>query len=160
MTSKTSKTQRASVEDYLSSLEPERRNDLAKVQRLVRDALPDGYEEGLLYGMISWFVPVARCPRTYNGQPLAIASLAAQKDYSALYLMGVYGDSALREELETAYRASGRKLDMGKACLRFRSADELPVDALSAVLGKVDVDAFVAKHDDAHKGKRLKPIAT
>jgi uncharacterized protein DUF1801 len=147
-----------SVRDYLERLEPGPRGELEKVRRLVRDALPRGYEEGILYGMISWFVPVARCPRTYNGQPLAIASLAAQKDYFALYLMGVYGERSLREALEAEYRKAGRKLDMGKACLRFSCADELPAEVLASVLGEVGVDALVAKHDEAHQGKRLKPV--
>ncbi len=146
------------VKGYLAGLAPDRRRDIETVRRLVNDSLPDGYEEGLLYGMISWFVPAARCPRTYNGQPLAIASLAAQKQYSALYLMGVYGDERLRAKLETAFAASGRKLDMGKACLRFGSSDELPLPVLRKVLGAIDVEAFVAKHDAAHAGKRLKPV--
>jgi hypothetical protein len=76
----------------------------------------------------------------------------------ALYLMGVYGERPLREALETAYRKAGRKLDMGKACLRFSFADELPVEVLASVLGKVGVDALVSKHDEAHQGKRLKPV--
>ena len=151
---------RGGVKEYLAGLAPERRKDLEKVRRLVGDALPDGYEEGFIYGMISWFVPAARCPRTYNGQPLVIVALASQKQYMALYLLGFDGDQALRQSLEQAYSAAGRKLDMGKSCLRFQSADELPLGALRKVLAAVDVDAFVAMHDEAHAGKRLKPVAS
>jgi hypothetical protein len=104
--------------------------------------------------MISWVVPLARFPNTYNGQPLGVLALAAQKNYLSLYLLGLYGDSRHRRWFESAYRATGKRLDMGKSCLRFRSPDDLPLDVVGQAIGRVGVDALIAMHEAAHGGRR------
>ena len=85
------------------------------------------------YGMISYVVPLERFPTTYNGQALAVASLANQKRHMALYLMGVYGDEDAAAWLQEPWAATGKKLDMGKSCLRFRRLDDLAGPAAGVV---------------------------
>src|ERR1043165_5802930 len=91
------------VEGYLAKLPPDRREAIARVREVVKDNLPDGYEEGILYGAISWYIPLSRFPVTYNGQPLAVASLASQKNHMALYLMSVYGHPQLEAWFRGAF---------------------------------------------------------
>src|ERR1044071_7921868 len=93
----------STVAQYLASLPADRRSAIARVREVVNAGLPRGYEETMQYGMISWIVPRARLAETYNGQPLAVASLASQKQYMALYLMTVYGESKLAQWFKTAY---------------------------------------------------------
>ena len=116
----------------------------------VRRNLPPGFEEGMLYGTIGWYVPKAKLERTYNGQPFAIACLANQKQYMALYLMSVYGDTALRKWFTDAWAKSGKKLDMGKACIRFESLDDVPLDVVAEAAGKVDLARWIAVHEEVH----------
>src|SRR5262249_2161288 len=130
----------------------------AKVRETVNANLPAGYVEGIQYGMISWYVPLSRFPDTYNGQPLAIASLASQKGYMALYLMGVYGEPALAAWFRGAVAKAGKKLDMGKSCVRFKSIDALPLDVIGETIRRVPVDAFLAQYAIA-RGNAKKPAA-
>jgi hypothetical protein len=144
------------VTDYLASLPADRRAAVAAVRRVVRANLPAGFVETMQYGMISWIVPLTRFPKTYNGQPLAVASLAAQKNYLSLYLLGLYGDAGHRRWFEAAYRATGKRLDMGKSCLRFGSPDDLPLRVVGQAIARVGVDALIDMHEAAHgaRGKR------
>jgi hypothetical protein len=142
------------VKDYLASLPADRRAGLAAVRKVVRAHLPPGLQETMQYGMISYVVPLARFPRTYNGQPLAALSLAVQKNYLALYLLGLYGDGEQRRWFEAAYRATGKRLDMGKSCLRFRSPDDLPLEVVGQAIARVGVDALIALHEAAHGARR------
>ena len=82
----------ATMDDYIASLPDDRRQAVAAVRKVVRDNLPDGYREGMLFGMIGWYVPLERFPDTYNGQPLGLAALASHKNHMSLYLNTVYGD--------------------------------------------------------------------
>jgi hypothetical protein len=140
----------ATVADYLDHLPPERRKTMEVVRKLVNKSLPRGYEEGILYGMVAWYVPLSRFADTYNGQPLSVACLAVQKDYTSLYLTGCYGDERARARLEAAYAKAKMKLNMGKSCLRFRSLDEVLVPAVEEALGAVSVEALVDMHERAH----------
>lgn len=139
------------VEEYLESLPEDRRAELATVRDAVRAHLPDGYEERMQYGMISYVVPPERKADTYNGQPLALVSLAAQKKHLALYLQFAYGPE--REAFEQEYATSGKRLDMGKSCVRFRSADDLALDVIGRAVSRVSVDDYIAMHDGAHRAR-------
>ncbi len=81
------------------------------------------------FGMIAYCVPLSRYPETYNGAPLLYAALAAQKNHNAVYLMGIYADGELRKWFEANYKASGKRLDVGKSCVRFKTLDDLPLHA-------------------------------
>jgi len=135
------------VDDYIDSLPEDRRVALRSVREVINSRIPAGYEEGIVYGMISWFVPFTRLAETYNGQPLCVASLGAQKSHMALHLMSVYGDPKLRAWFEKAYKASGKKLDMGKACVRFKALDALPLGVIGEAVAKVGVDDYVAAYE-------------
>lgn len=137
------------VDDYIDSLPEDRRIAIRAVREAVNAKLPAGYEEGIVYNMISWFVPFTRLAETYNGQPLCLASLGAQKNYMTLHLMCVYGDPKLRQWFEKAYKASGKKLDMGKGCLRFKNLEALPLGVVSEVISKVSVDTYVEQYEKA-----------
>lgn len=137
----------AAVEEYLSGLDPERRAVVRAVRDVVAAAMPEGYEEGIAYGMIGWTVPLARYPDTYNGQPLGYVGLAAQKRHYALYLHSVYSGPVDPDELRRRWEAGGRKLDLGKSCLRFRRLDDLDLDLVAEVVASTPVEDFIASHE-------------
>jgi hypothetical protein len=142
-------SQARTVQAYLAALPPDRGEVLRKVRAVIRKNLPPGFEEGMQFGMIGYYVPLARYPETYNGQPLCLAGLAAQKNHLAVYLMSVYGDPATRRWFEKAFRDAGKKLDMGKSCLRFRSAEDLPLDVVGEAIRRVTLDSFIAHYESA-----------
>lgn len=133
------------VEQYLAALPADRRAAIARVRDVVNANLPDGFQEGMQFGMISWFVPLERLADTYNGQPASIAGLASQKQYMSLYLMTVYGDRPTEKWFRSAFAAAGKKLDMGKSCVRFKTIDALPLDVIGQAIARVSVDKYVAR---------------
>lgn len=128
------------AEAYLESLPAERRAVLAKVRAVVRKHLPKGYVETMNWGMLAYEIPLSRYPVTYNKQPLMYLALAAQKNNYALYLTTVSSDAVLMGKLAAAYKAAGRKLDMGKGCLRFRTLEELPMTLIGEMVASTPVD--------------------
>ena len=146
-------------EGYLASLPPERRHALSALRAVIRANLPAGYEEGMQYGMIGYFVPLDRFPDTYNGQPLGLAAIASQKGYMSLYLNTVYGDPATDRWFRERYAASGKKLDMGKACVRFRRLDDLPLDLIGETIARVPVDRYVEQYRAVRGSSRRKRAA-
>lgn len=141
----------ATVADYLDALPPERRAVIAKVRKVIRRNLPKGYQEVMNWGAITYELPLERYPNTYNGQPLCYAALAAQKNHFALYLMTVYGDKKLERELREAFKQAGKKLDMGKSCVRFRSVDQLPLDAIGRIIAAVPPDQYIAAYERSRR---------
>jgi len=111
------------VDEYLAALEPARREVLAAVRDLVLESLPPDFEEAFGHGMATWSVPLGRLPTTCNGEPLMLAALAAQKHHVSRYLMGLYVGVAddRSADFQRRWRATGRRLDMGKSCVRFRT---------------------------------------
>ncbi|MBB5808749.1 uncharacterized protein YdhG (YjbR/CyaY superfamily) [Saccharothrix ecbatanensis] len=131
------------VEEYLAELPEERRATVSAVRDVILANLPEGYDEGIQWGMITYSVPLEVSGKTYNGQPLAYVSLASQKNYLSLYLMGVYGER--EQEFRVEFEATGRKLDMGKSCVRFKRADDLPLDLIGREVARHSVADYVAK---------------
>jgi hypothetical protein len=138
------------VEEYLANLPEDRREALSVVRSAILDHLPDGYEEEMRWGMICYEVPLAIQPDTYNGKPLMYAALASQKRHMAVYLSGVYADPTAREDFEQAYGATGKRMDMGKSCVRFRRVDDLPLDVIGDAIARYEVEDFV---DLYHRGR-------
>jgi uncharacterized protein YdhG (YjbR/CyaY superfamily) len=134
------------IDNYLARLPEDRRDAIARVRAVINANLPIGYEEKIQYGMISWCVPESVLPAkdVYNKQPLCLASLASQKNHMAVYLLHVYGDPKLRGWFEKAYKQSGKKLDMGQSCVRFKNLDALPLEVIGEAMAKVTVDNYVA----------------
>jgi len=141
----------ATVPDYLDELDPTRRADIEQVRDAINAALPAGYVETMSFGMIGWVVPLDDYPVTYNGQPLAYAALAAQKNGNSLYLNCVYASPERAERLRAAWAASDRKLDMGKSCIRFRRAADLPLDVVADEIAATTPADFIALYE------RVKP---
>jgi len=134
----------ATVTQYLGELPEDRRAAIGHVLALVRANLPVGYDEVMRWGMITWEVPMAASGPTYNGKPLMYAALASQKRHMALYLCGANCLPGIEARLRAAYGAAGKKLDLGKACLRFRRLDDLVPEAVAEVIAAVPVADFVA----------------
>lgn len=143
-------TKKKTVAEYLEGLDPDRRAVISKVRQVIRKNLPKGYAERVDYGMITWAIPLSAYPHTYNGQPLCYAGLAAHKSHNSLYLMGAYVDPRQGERLERGFKARGLKLDMGKSCLRFRTADDLPLDVIAGVIRSTPAAAFIRAHEAQH----------
>jgi hypothetical protein len=140
------------VGEYLDRLQPERREVMRAVRDVVAAAMPEGYAEGVAFGMITWSIPLERYPNTYNGQPLGYVALAAQKRHYALYLMGLYADSDEAAQFRRRWEAGGRRLDMGKSCLRFRGLDDLDLDLVAEVVAGTSVPAYLERYE---RGRRL-----
>lgn len=137
------------VAEYLAELPAERREVVSAVRDRVLKHLPEGFEERMNWGMISYEVPLERYPDTYNAQPLSYLAIAAQKNHFALYMMCVYADSEQEEALKTAYAEAGKKLDMGKSCLRFKKLDDLEMDAIATIIERTTVDDFIKQYEAA-----------
>jgi hypothetical protein len=135
------------VEEYLESLQPERREVVSAVRDVINEALPPGYVEGIAFGMIGWSVPLERFPDTYNGQPLGYVALAAQKRYYSLYLNSVYAGSVEQEAFRRRWETTGRKLDMGKSCIRFKTLDDLDLGLVAEVVAATSVDEFIQQYE-------------
>ncbi len=135
------------VDAYLASLTPERREVISAMRSLVLKNLPKGYFEGMDYGMISYSVPLSRFPETYNGHALMYASLAAQKKFNSIYLMGVYGDEARAKRFKHGFAKAGKKLDAGKSCIRFKTIDDLALDAIAESIASMPVDDYIALYE-------------
>ena len=144
----------ATVAQYLAELPADRRAEIEKLRDLVNAALPDGYREGIGFGMIGWVVPLETYPDTYNKQPLAYAGLAAQKNYNSLYLNCVYASPERTARLQSAAASAGKKLDMGKSCIRFRRADDLPLDLIRDEIAATGPDEFIRIYESARSGGR------
>jgi hypothetical protein len=135
------------VEEYLDDLPDERREAISAVRDVVNEHLPEGYEEVISHGMISWVIPLEDYPDTYNGQPLGVASLASQKNHMSLYLLGVYADEGLEDWFRAQYAERGLKLDMGKSCVRFKRLDQVPLEVVGEVIRRVPPDAYIARYE-------------
>lgn len=138
------------VEQYLQELPEDRRAVVSTVRDVVVRNLPAGYTETMNWGMISYEIPLSDYPDTYNGQPLGYAALAAQKNYYALYVM-TYMVPAQEKWLRDEFQKAGKKLDMGKSCLRFKKLDDLPLDVIGKVIASTPPAEFIPLYENARK---------
>ena len=141
------------VEDYLAELPEERRKAIAAVRKVILKNLPKGYKETMQYGMISYIIPLEKYPDTYNGQALALASLAAQKNFMSLYLMSVYGNKETEKWFKQSFEERGKKLDMGKSCVHFKKVDDLPLDVIGETIARVPVKELISLYEASRKKK-------
>jgi len=133
----------STVDEYLAEQPEGRRAELTAVRRVILDNLPAGYEEGMNWGMVTYQVPLKTYPDTYNKQPLMYAALAAQKNHMALYLTAIYMDEGASRQFEAAYRATGKRYDVGKSCVRFRKLEDLPLALIGETIASLSVSQFV-----------------
>ncbi|HLJ75442.1 MAG TPA: DUF1801 domain-containing protein [Thermoanaerobaculia bacterium] len=128
------------VAKFLDELPSSRRDDVIRVRDVIRKNLPKGYEEAVVKKMLVYQVPLSRYPDTYNGHALWYLALALQKAYLSLHLMPIYFDPAQAAKLKRA----GKKLDIGKGCVRFKRADDLPFDTVGEIIAATPVDRWIA----------------
>ena len=143
-----------SPDEYIAQLPPERREALTALRKVIQKNLPPGYEEGMEFGMIAYYVPLERFPDTYNGRPLGLAAIASQKDYMSLYLNNVYGDRETEAWFKERYAASGKQLNMGKSCVRFRRLEDLPLDVIGETIARTDLERYLAHYQAARGSSR------
>jgi Domain of unknown function (DU1801) len=146
----------STVRAYLASLPPDRRAAITSVRDVILRNLDADYEEGMAYGMISYYVPHRVFPPGYHANPsagLPFAALASQKNYMSLYLMGLYcgciegvDDTALVSWFKGAWAKSGKKLNMGKACIRFKKLDDLALDVLGEAIKRVPAKVYIEQY--------------
>ena len=141
-----------SVPEYLESLPEERRAVVATVRDVILKNLPKGYQETMNWGMISYEIPLDRHPAAANGQPLIYAALAAQKNHYAVYLLGLYAEGKPPGWFAEEFRKAGKKLDMGKSCVRFRKLDDIPLETIGRAIAGTSVEQLIAIHDRAKGG--------
>lgn len=139
------------VKQYISELPEDRKKAITTVRKEILKNLPDGYEEAMNWGMISYQVPLITYPNTYNKKPLMYAALASQKNHMAVYLSGIYMSEKVRKKFEAAYKATGKRFDAGKSCVQFRKLDDLPVDLIGKSIASIQVDELIAQVKKIHK---------
>ena len=140
------------VDAYLQELPPERREVVSTVRDVILAHLPTGYVESMNWGMIAYEIPLAVYPKTYNKQPLMFAALAAQKNYFSVYLMGIYMNVDAEDQLRAAFEQAGKKLDMGKSCVRFKQLDDLPLEVIANAVSSPPPADFI-RHYENVKGR-------
>lgn len=141
----------ATVKEYIASLPEDRRAELETVRKVILKNLGKGYEEGMLYGMIGYFVPHKLYPPGYHcdpTKPIGVAGLASQKQYLSVYLM-CYTSANSIAAFQKAWKATGKKLDMGKCCIRFKKADDLALDVLGKAIKATPVKECIATYESA-----------
>ena len=144
------------IQEYLTEMPDDRREDIKNVRKTILANLPEGYEEALNWGMITYQVPLEIYPDTYNKKPLMYAALANQKNHMAVYLTGIYMDEDLYQNFEENYRNTGKRYDVGKSCVRFRKLEDLPLELIGESIGAISMEDFIerTKGLSARKAKK------
>lgn len=146
-----------SPQEYLDKLPPDRKEALEKLREVIIENLPEGFEETMSYGMIGYVVPKSIYPKGYHANPklpLPFLNLASQKNFIALYHMGVYADKALLDWFTKQYgQRSPAKLDMGKSCIRFRKLDLIPYSLIGELVQKMTAEDWINLYEKSIKTK-------
>jgi hypothetical protein len=142
------------VAGLLLAQTPERRAALERVRRVVRQHLPQGYVERVAAGLIVYEVPLSVYPDTYNGHPLWYVALGAHKSYLSLYMMMAYASPEATKRLQDGFTQAGKKLNMGKSCINFETADDLALDVIGELVASVPLERWVAIAKSAQSGKK------
>ncbi len=137
------KSNASTVEEYITGLSSDRQSAIKAVRKLILENIPEGYQENMNWGMICYEVPMEIYPDTYNGKPLSYIALASQKNYMAIYLMSIYSTEENRKRFEEAYKATGKRYDVGKSCVRFKKLDDLPMPVIAEAIRLIKVDDYV-----------------
>ena len=136
-------------EEYIATLPQDRAEQIGQMRELILRNLPEGYVEVVDFGMIAYVIPLETYPETYNGHPLMYAALASQKRHMSVHLMNVYGDEESQRWFVDGFAAAGKKLDMGKACVRFKKLDDLPMDLIAQAVSRTPVSDYIAGYEES-----------
>ena len=152
------KSQSTDPQEYLDSLPEERQTVISKLRTVILDNLPDGFEEIMNYGMLGYVVPHSIYPNGYHCDtklPLPFMNLASQKNFIAVYHMGIYSDDKLMEWFKTEYsKVCTRKLDMGKSCIRFKKLEEIPYDLIGQLASKITPNDWINTYETSIAKKK------
>ena len=141
--------------DYIESLPDDRKSAMAKLRKVISDNIPEGFSEGMGYGMMGYSVPHSLYPAGYHcnpKDPLPFAGIASQKNFIAFYHMGMYADPELLNWFQSEFpKHSKRKLDMGKSCVRFKNTDDIPYELIGELMRKISVDNWIKIYESQLK---------
>ena len=139
------------VEEYLASLPEDRREAITAIREVILKNLPKGYEEGIQWGMPSYFVPLSEYPSGYNcqpDQPLPFVGFASQKNHMAFYGFCIYIDEVLKDRFVEDWKKTGKKLDMGKSCVRFKKLEDVPLKVIGDVVKRVPMKKYIKQYEE------------
>lgn len=141
--------------DYIAELPEDRKKVMEQLRKTILDNLPEGFQEGMGYGMLGYAVPHSIYPKGYHcnpKDPLPFMGLASQKNFIAFYHMGVYADKNLYDWFVAEYAKRCKyKLDMGKSCVRFKKMEDIPYDLIAELTQKISVQDWIALYESAFK---------
>ena len=150
----------ATVQDYIQSLPEDRQSAITKLCSIVKKNLPKGFEECISYGMIGYSVPHSLYPKGYHCDPkiaLPFLSIASQKNFIAIYHMGIYADPTLLNWFTQEYpKHSKGKLDMGKSCIRFKKADQIPFELIAELATKMTAKQWIELYEKSYVKPKTK----
>lgn len=139
----------STVAQYLAALPADRRAALSAVRKVINENLPDGYEEGMQFGMIGWYVPLSMYPAGYGENPkvpLSFVALGSQKSGMVLHCIALYMNPTLSTWFVNEYKKSGKKLDMGKGCVRFKKLDDLALEVVGRTIARMPAKEHMANY--------------
>ena len=139
------------VDEYVASLPEDRREAISALRKVILKNLPKGYEEGMQWGMPSCFVPLSAYPAGYNcqpDQPLPFVGFASQKNHMAFYGFCIYMDEELKNRFVADWKKSGKKLDMGKSCVRFKKLEDVPLKVIGDAVKRVPMKKYIKQYED------------
>lgn len=143
------------VAQYIAELPEDRRGAIKAVRDVVLKNMDKTFTEGMNYGMIGWFVPHSVFPAGYHcnpSQPLPFAGLASQKQHMSLYMMSAYGDGGEEKWIREQFKKAGKKLDMGKCCIRFKKLEDLPLEVIAEAFRRVSAKEYIARYEKTLAG--------
>lgn len=144
-------------DEYLTTLPLDRREALGRVRAVILKNLDPEYEEGMQYGMIGYYVPHRIYPAGYHcnpKEPLPLAAIGSQKNHMVIHMMCLYGSEDQTHWFREAWLATGRKLDMGKGCVRFKKLEDIPLEVLAEAIRRVPAKTYIARYEEALRGRR------
>jgi len=145
------------VEEYLDSLPDDRREAISSLRKVFKKNLPKGFKETMGYGMIGYVVPYSLYPAGYHCTPelpLPFMNIASQKNFIAVYHMGLYGDANLLQWFTDEYiKSVGKKPDMGKSCIRFKKPELIPFDLFGKLASKISPEKWIEMYEKMLKRK-------
>lgn len=148
------------VEAYIAELPEDRKKAITDLRKVIKKNLPKGFKEVMGYGMMGYSVPHSLYPAGYHcnpKDPLPFIGLASQKNFIAVYHMGIYADPKLLKWFTDAHaKASAKKLDMGKSCMRYKKPEDIPYELIGELASKISVDEWIEKYETVFKDSRKK----
>lgn len=153
------KSTAGTVAEYLAALPADRRALVSALRAAIRSHLPKGYEETMLWGAISYVIPLSRLADTYNGMPLCYAAVASKKSFVTLHLPGIYMNPANERGLREAFARAGKKFKAGKGCVHFKTVDDAPLDAIGDFIAKLPVDRYIAMYEAVRQARATSTAA-